>query len=200
MNAECNKARAQIVALIMKAEGKDGPYAMTETLEEMILRIIGERDIGRGALSERDKLQAEVKRLQAGGCARDQKTTQFCAEAVALKDEVEALKDTVVRLAHACPSVPRVIYPCKHSVTGYCGLCEGDLDSGKFIDQGSEKQKLQSEVDRLKGLVKHTASIKSPCQRCGTPTELSIGGTTLCDGCRRKCSAFLARVKKGRVE
>jgi hypothetical protein len=37
--------------------------------------------------AERDALQAEVERLKAGGCARDQSTTQFCAEAVALQAE-----------------------------------------------------------------------------------------------------------------
>ena len=31
-----------------------------------------------------DRLTAERDRLAAGGCARDQSTTQFCAEAVAL--------------------------------------------------------------------------------------------------------------------
>jgi vacuolar-type H+-ATPase subunit I/STV1 len=40
---------------------------------------------------ERDEAQAEVNRLQKGGCARDQKTTQFCAEVVnALKERDEA--------------------------------------------------------------------------------------------------------------
>lgn len=34
----------------------------------------------------------EIQRLRAGGCARDQKTTQFCAEAVALQREVERLR------------------------------------------------------------------------------------------------------------
>jgi len=33
-------------------------------------------------IEERDEARAEIKRLQKGGCARDQMTTQFCAEAV----------------------------------------------------------------------------------------------------------------------
>jgi glutamine synthetase adenylyltransferase len=42
-------------------------------------------------IEERDEAQAEVNRLQKGGCARDQKTTQFCAEVVnALKERDEA--------------------------------------------------------------------------------------------------------------
>ena len=36
-------------------------------------------------------LLSEVGRLQAGGCARDQRTTQFCAEAVAKDAEVARL-------------------------------------------------------------------------------------------------------------
>ena len=39
-----------------------------------------------------NRLTAEVERLRAGGCARDQRTTQFCAEAVALEDEVKRLR------------------------------------------------------------------------------------------------------------
>ena len=34
----------------------------------------------------------EIERLRKGGCARDQTTTQFCAEAVALQCEVERLR------------------------------------------------------------------------------------------------------------
>ncbi len=41
---------------------------------------------------ERDDARAEVERLKAGGCARDQRTTQFCAEAVALQRENERLR------------------------------------------------------------------------------------------------------------
>jgi hypothetical protein len=37
-------------------------------------------------------LTNEVKRLRAGGCARDQHTTQFCGEAVVLQDEVRSLR------------------------------------------------------------------------------------------------------------
>lgn len=33
----------------------------------------------------------EIDRLRAGGCARDQKTTQYCAEAMRLQAEIEQL-------------------------------------------------------------------------------------------------------------
>jgi hypothetical protein len=45
---------------------------------------------------ERDEALAEIKRLQKGGCARDQKTTQFCAEAVsAIRERDEARGEAV---------------------------------------------------------------------------------------------------------
>lgn len=37
------------------------------------------------------ELQSEIELLRAGGCARDQRATQYCAEAVALQSEVERL-------------------------------------------------------------------------------------------------------------
>ena len=39
-----------------------------------------------------DRQAAEITRLQAGGCARDQTTTQYCAEAAALAAEIERLR------------------------------------------------------------------------------------------------------------
>ncbi len=38
------------------------------------------------------RLKAEVDRLRAGGCARDQSTTQYCAEAARLAEENERLR------------------------------------------------------------------------------------------------------------
>lgn len=40
----------------------------------------------------------EIERLRKGGCARDQTTTQFCAEAVRLQRELDELK----RIMGAC--------------------------------------------------------------------------------------------------
>lgn len=42
--------------------------------------------------AERDALKARVADLEAGGCARDQGTTQFCAEAAAVQTERYALR------------------------------------------------------------------------------------------------------------
>jgi hypothetical protein len=55
---------------------------------EMILKM---QEVAR----ERDEARAEVARLKAGGCARDQRTTQFCAEAVALQERVKRLEREV---------------------------------------------------------------------------------------------------------
>ena len=43
-------------------------------------------------LLEREDARAEVERLRAGGCARDQGTTQYCAEAAKLAAENEKLR------------------------------------------------------------------------------------------------------------
>jgi len=43
------------------------------------------------AADEIERLRAEVERLRAGGCARDQTTTQFCAEAERLRDRCNRL-------------------------------------------------------------------------------------------------------------
>jgi hypothetical protein len=41
----------------------------------------------------------ELDRLRAGGCARDQSTTQYCAEAARLVEENERLRATLERIA-----------------------------------------------------------------------------------------------------
>jgi hypothetical protein len=41
----------------------------------------------------------EIERLRAGGCARDQTTTQFCAEAVRLQAENARLREALQNIA-----------------------------------------------------------------------------------------------------
>jgi cell division protein FtsB len=55
----------------------------------------------RSLAAERDALRAEVERLKAGGCARGQSTTQFCAEAVALQAENVRLREAI-EMAREC--------------------------------------------------------------------------------------------------
>jgi hypothetical protein len=40
----------------------------------------------------------EIERLRAGGCARDQKTTQYCAEAVVLQEKCNELHERCMHL------------------------------------------------------------------------------------------------------
>lgn len=51
------------------------------------------------AEKERDELRAEIKRLRAGGCARDQQSTQYCAEAARLAEENAELRAVVEAVA-----------------------------------------------------------------------------------------------------
>jgi cell division protein FtsB len=51
---------------------------------------------------EIDRLRAEVERLRAGGCARNQTTTQYCAEAARLAAENEKLRAEVQKLESEC--------------------------------------------------------------------------------------------------
>lgn len=43
----------------------------------------------------------EIDRLNAGGCARDQKTTQYCAEAVTLQARIDKMHMRMVALENA---------------------------------------------------------------------------------------------------
>jgi len=48
--------------------------------------------------SEFAALKLENERLKAGGCARDQRTTQFCAEAVAMANRIAELEAKIERV------------------------------------------------------------------------------------------------------
>jgi len=50
------------------------------------------------AIAEAVNLRAEVERLRAGGCARDQNTTQYCSEAVTLEAKLKDMHNRFVRL------------------------------------------------------------------------------------------------------
>ena len=41
---------------------------------------------------------AEIERLRAGGCSRDQNTTQYCAEAVAQQQKIDTLEARIKEL------------------------------------------------------------------------------------------------------
>ena len=55
-----------------------------------------------------EEMLHEIKRLQSGGCARDQGTTQYCAEAAALAEENERLQAAlaeIIKTATACTAI-----------------------------------------------------------------------------------------------
>lgn len=56
---------------------------------------------GRGYEDGKRDAADEIARLRAGGCARDQGLTQYCAEAAAKDAEITALKAEVERLRAA---------------------------------------------------------------------------------------------------
>ena len=73
-------------------------------LPEMTVRpkyVVHESDIDE-LVSQITALRAEVKRLRAGGCARDQNTTQYCAEASRLAAENERLRTALEKAINAC--------------------------------------------------------------------------------------------------
>jgi hypothetical protein len=49
--------------------------------------------------SQREEAAKEIKRLRAGGCARPQTTTQFCAEAVELREQNDWLLQWLLAIA-----------------------------------------------------------------------------------------------------
>lgn len=69
----------------------------TKASERFILAQLSLHDRLKAMQRERDALKAqaddEIERLRAGGCARDQKTTQYCAEAMRLQVEIERMRE-----------------------------------------------------------------------------------------------------------
>lgn len=61
--------------------------------------------------SDLEVAQKEIDRLRAGGCARNQSTTQFCAEAVALQNEIDRLNAENTRLREALEKIAALDVP-----------------------------------------------------------------------------------------
>ena len=55
--------------------------------------------------------QTEIARLKAGGCARNQRTTQFCAEALTLQEENAKLQERVKKRDKAMHALAAIIGP-----------------------------------------------------------------------------------------
>ena len=82
---------------------------MTDIVEKLRDACIIDRHYGKSVTLTLDyddymEAAAEIERLRAGGCARDQGTTQYCAEAAKLAAENEKLRAALKELL-ACPHV-----------------------------------------------------------------------------------------------
>jgi hypothetical protein len=106
---EASVNEASYVAVLIIRDDFPTLLAYTERLEAWINSA--PTDLLKQLGAENERLQAEVERLRAGGCARDQTTTQFCAEAVTLRAEVERLRGLLSNVMEAstaaiesCPS------------------------------------------------------------------------------------------------
>ena len=82
--AELTALRAQVAELDAALELRRGEYRY--------VGLDGKTTTAAALEDERDTLRARVAELEAGGCARDQGTTQYCAEAVALQKRVAELE------------------------------------------------------------------------------------------------------------
>lgn len=113
-----------IITAVMSGVQSDRNDALRK-VQRHIIRVEQERDEREAecehtsehrALAERRivELEAEVERLRAGGCARDQRTTQYCAEAVRLGAENRLLLEAIDRLQQTwAENAPAVAYKAR---------------------------------------------------------------------------------------
>lgn len=97
-------------------------------------------DWGKKIVAEKD---AEINRLRAGGCARDQGLTQHCAEAETLAREVDRLRienlQMQAALGYGIPAEDeRHIIPSNPYTCGTCGPKDDEIT------------RLRAEVERLR--------------------------------------------------
>lgn len=75
-------------------------------------------DEGSPTLAQSRALLAEIRRLRAGGCARDQRLTQHCAEAAALDVEVARLRTALATAEGERDTI------AKNADRTFCDACE----------------------------------------------------------------------------
>ena len=99
---------AEIADAVGKLTSQDFQYSVPpptklKVIADLITRLVRERDRDSSLIAREFKraeaAEAETERLRKGGCARDQKTTQWCAEAVQALGRAEAAEAEVTRLA-----------------------------------------------------------------------------------------------------
>lgn len=96
-----------------------------DAVYEKVVRLFGPHQVVRrtdrnralAAEDEADRLRAEVERLRAGGCARDQTTTQYCAEAARLAAENEKLAEELSIWKSVFPDIaPERVLPDRSKI------------------------------------------------------------------------------------
>jgi hypothetical protein len=80
-------------------EAQHAPHNMVLHLRAAADEIERQRAAALDHLAHVGQLSDEIERLRAGGCARDQSTTQYCAEAARLAAEIERLRAALERIA-----------------------------------------------------------------------------------------------------
>ena len=86
----------------------------------------------------------EIERLRAGGCARDQGTTQYCAEAARLVDENEKFREALTNiyrkgLCHQNGAYKRGFYDCFAIARRALGIPHMSFDQARAaLAQGGE--------------------------------------------------------------
>lgn len=76
----------------------DTPRTDEAAFHNALTPMAVDREVAAQLERELTAAQAEIARLKAEGCARDQGTTQFCSEALALSEKLEAAQARVVEL------------------------------------------------------------------------------------------------------
>lgn len=94
------------------------------------------------ASAELAELRVEVARLKAGGCARDQRTTQYCAEAAAMAKELAALREDKARW-DALEAVP---YGMEIIIYRSVSKCDSKPSIRKQVDAFIERESEESKT------------------------------------------------------
>ena len=81
----------------------------------------GYKDGKRDAAAE---AAAEIARLKAGGCARDQGLTQYCAEAAAMAAENERLRAALAELLAYTQDVEHLVYDAEEWVKDHKSVAQ----------------------------------------------------------------------------
>lgn len=121
----------------------DYPAVPYETAQELELKLAA--------------ANAEIARLKAGGCARDQRTTQFCGEAVELAQKLDAANARIALLISERDTARMQTdrnYKLREEFVGLLGT--------EDIERGVEVVKaLKSKVDYLKNWIRRLDVIEA---------------------------------------